>query len=148
MLDSPTFTQKVKTDYWQMTTVFVMLIYIVIGTMVIVMVPEEPYVPYIFFGFALISAIASFFRSKTIDRYFEQGEVITATIEKIRLFSRYPFFLVNYQHYNEHYTRKIYVVRNKQAKEYKIGDTIKILILTDNPKKAIIFSFYEQEKAH
>ena len=92
MLDSPTFTQKVKTDYWQMTTVFVMLIYIVIGTMVIVMVPEEPYVPYIFFGFALISAIVSFFRSKTIDRYFEQGEVITATIEKIRLFSRYPFF--------------------------------------------------------
>jgi hypothetical protein len=144
MIDSPTFMEKVKIDYWLMTSTFVILIYIVIGTMMIVMVPDEPYVPYIFFGFALISVIVSFFRSKVIDRYFDQGDITSATIEKIRLFSRYPFFKVNYQYNNEHFTRKIYVVRNRQAKEYKAGETIKILVLKDNPKKAIIFSFYDK----
>lgn len=143
MLDTPTLKAKIKNDYWMMTFLVMFVIYIIMGTLIYVLESTEIYIALILLGFTVFSLIGMIARSKIIDNYFATGMMVTATISKIRRYSRYPYFKVIYKINNTDFEKKIYVSKLGKSREYKEDSNIKIIVDQDNPKKAIIYSFYE-----
>lgn len=143
MLDIPTFKEKIKNDYWMTSFVAMTVIYILFSIIIYILQPDELYISIIVLGFSVFSIIGLIARSKVIDNFFTKGLIVTAVVVKIRRFSRYPYIKMSYVINSEPIEKKIYISRGGKSAQYQEGSPIKLLVDPNNPKKAIILSFYE-----
>ena len=143
MLEITTLKEKTKSDYLMMTFLIMAVVYLVFGSLVFVLVKEEQYLAIIILGFAVAAIIGLIARNKILDNYFTNGFIVTATVVKVRRYSRYPYFIVTYKINNEDFSKRLLISRGRKSREYSEGSKIKLIVDQDNLKKAIILSFYE-----
>jgi hypothetical protein len=100
--------------------------------------------PIIAAGFTLLSILVLIWRIRRISMIFEDGLEVTATIGNVFFFRDRGRVDYTFTYNGQKYITGNALHKVKQTSELKVGDTVSVLSVRNNPKRACIRDLYLQ----